>query len=126
MLSSSTDKLLTQVEALVDEVARATLGADGDALQAACDALRQAVLDVSQCLARLPEAQRKDAGLCARVARVRSQLGNQRSGVARQSARVELALHAIMPASRNATYGNARSPYGSGVTQTGAFKLLAA
>ena len=126
MLSPATDKMLTHVEAVVDEVSSAMLGADGQVLEQACAELREVAMAFSQVLAQLPAQQRRDARLLARVKRIQAQLGDQRGGVARYAARAEHALHAILPASRTNTYGNAKSPYGTGVTQTGAFKVLAA
>ena len=125
-MSPTTDKLLTHVEALVADVSGAMLDGDGLALEQASAQLRSAAADVAQCLAQLPAGQRRDARLLARVKRIQAQLGDQRGGVARYAARAEHALHAILPASRTNTYGNAKSPYGTGLTQTGAFKVLAA
>lgn len=124
MLSPAADQLLSNVEARLEEVARAVAGKDAEGLALACAELRHSMQMCSHGLAQLAPKQRQLATL--RVKRIQTLLGNQRGGVARQSARVELALQAIMPASRSSTYGNAKGPYGTGVTQTGAFKLLAA
>ena len=124
MLSPAADQLLSNVEAKLEEVSRAVAGQDAQALERACAELRHGMQLFAHGWAQLAPKQRQQASLC--VKRIQALLGNQRGGVARQSARVELALQAIMPASRSSTYGNAKSPYGTGVTQTGAFKLLAA
>ncbi len=126
MLSPAADLLLSNVEARLEEVARAVAGQDAEGLERACAELRHALQLCAQGLAQLPPAQKKDAALRNRMRRVQALVGAQRGGLARQSARVDMALQAIVPAARSTTYGAGKGPYGGAARQTGAFKLLAA
>jgi hypothetical protein len=127
MQTSSIDQLLSQVERAVDEVGQALVGGDTQPLLQASQQLRQATFFFSQKLAELAPQDLLDAAVRNRIRRVQGLLAAQRGGLARQNARVENALHALVPGSRDQTYGHvSNGRYGAGLKQTGAFKVLAA
>ena len=112
MLPAALEQQLSEIEQQGEALASALGDNDAVALEALGLRLRQAAIQ----LAHSTEVAALD-GLPKRA---------QRSGLARRAAVVERALHAMVPATRESTYGQHASPYGAPGRQSGAFKTLAA
>ena len=126
MLPAALEQQLSEIEQQGEALASALGDNDAVALEALGLRLRQAAIQLAHstevaALDGLPKREFK-----SRLAALAQQLGAQRSGLARRAAVVERALHAMVPATRESTYGQHASPYGAPGRQSGAFKTLAA
>lgn len=132
MLSAALAETLAQAELRFSAASTALLKGEPLALASAGVQLRQAALEVSAVVQGLSPRERSNQKLIARLQRLTEGLACLRENLIRRSVLVERALHAIVPATRSATYAQqasapyASTPYASAGKQTGAFKLLAA
>lgn len=126
MFPAHIEDALTGVELLFADVSAALVSGEPLALSAASDALRQAAIDFSALLQGLTPIDRKNKDLQSRLKKLSVGMVTQRESLIRRTVLVELALNAIVPATRDATYAKAAGPYGTPGKQTGAFKYLAA
>ena len=126
MIPAHLEKTLAEVEFHFKAVSAALVSGDPAALEAASGSLRQIAIDFSAVLQGLAPSDLKNQDLKLRLKKIAEGMATQRSSLIRRTALVEMALNAIVPASRSATYAQATGPYGSAGKQTGAFKYLAA
>lgn len=126
MIPAHLEKALAELEFHVNTVSAALVSGEPVALEAASGALRQAAIDFSALLQRLAPSDLKNQDLKLRLKKIAEGLTTQRTSLIRRTALVEMALNAIVPASRDTTYAQAAGPYGSVGKQTGAIKYLAA
>lgn len=126
MFPAHLEKALTEVELHFNDVAAALVSGEPLALATASAALRQSAMDLSALLQHLAPADLKDKNLKLRLKRLTDGMATQRESLIRRTVLVERGLHAIVPATRDATYAKTSGPYGSAGKQTGAFKYLAA
>jgi hypothetical protein len=126
VLSAQIEKQLSEIEQQCAALTAAVDSGEPVSLEAASTQLRQLAVDLSQSqeIAHL-DAQATQA-FKARLQKVVGGIGAQRGSLARRAAVVERGLNAMVPATRESTYGQAASPYGSAVKQSGAFKFLSA
>jgi hypothetical protein len=126
MLSAELEKQLSMIEQQCEILTATVDSGDPVSLEAASTQLRQAAVD----LARSPEVSSLDAqatqAFRRRLQTIVNCVGFQRGGLARRAAVVERTLNAMVPATRESTYGQAAGPYGSTGRQSGAFKRLSA
>lgn len=126
MLSAEIEKQLSDIEQRCEMLTAAVDHGDPVSLEAASTHLRQSAVDLSRAL----EVSFLDAQATQefkmRLQKIVRGVGVQRGGLARRAAVVERALHAMVPATRESTYGQAAGPYGSTGRQSGAFKRLSA
>lgn len=126
MLSPQAEKALVQVELQFDVVSAALISGEPAALESASAGLRQVAIDFSGLLQGLAPAELAGKNLKLRLKKLAEGMAMQRESLIRRTVAVERTLHAIMPATRNATYTQTSGPYGSSGRPTGAFKLLLA
>ncbi len=126
MLSTHLDQTLAEAERKFNAVSAALVSGEPLALASAGTELRQAALALSALVQGLTALERNNKNLTARLKRLADGLACQRESLIRRTVLVERALHAIVPASRSATYAQAGAPYASTGKPSGAFKLLAA
>ncbi|MBI3531013.1 MAG: hypothetical protein HY068_00735 [Burkholderiales bacterium] len=126
MLSAQIEKQLSEIEQQCAVLTAAVDSGEPVALEAASTQLRQLAVDLSrsQEVAHL-DAQATQA-FKTRLQKVVGGIGAQRGSLARRAAIVERGLNAMVPATRESTYGQAAGPYGAAAKQSGAFKLLTA
>lgn len=126
MLSAQLEKQLSEIEQQCAVLTAAVDSGEPMSLEAVSTQLRQLALDLtrSQEVALL-DAQAMRA-FKARLQKVAGWIGAQRGSLARRAAVVERGLNAMVPATRESTYGQAAGPYGSAAKQSGAFKFLSA
>jgi len=117
---------LIDVELHFNDVSAALVSGEPLALATASATLRQAALDISGLLQGLAPADLKNKNLKLRLKKIADGMAVQRQSLIRRTVLVEMALNAIVPATRDATYAKTSGPYGSAGKQTGAFKYLAA
>jgi len=126
MLPAQIEKQLSEIEQQCAALAEAVSSGEPVSLEAASTQLRQLAVE----LARSQEVSHLDAQTMqvfkARLQKVVGGIGAQRGSLARRAAVVERGLNAMMPATRESTYGQAAGPYGAAAKQSGAFKLLTA
>jgi len=129
MLHPALHTSLELAEKSAGVLTHALLVGDPAQVEAATRELNQAALDLSERLRGLQQGMAPSAAgrvLQQRLAALAQHMAMQREACARRTAAVESALHAIVPAARPATYAVASGPYGRGMKQSGAFKLLSA
>ncbi len=127
MLSPELEMQLSQIEHQCEVLAQAVNCGDPVSLQSTGAALRQAAVDLTGLVDTLRQQVQSDPSLKMRLKQVAQGLAIQREGLIRRMAVVERALHAMVPATREATYGASSSGiFSGGVRQSGAFKVLAA
>jgi hypothetical protein len=126
MFSAHIEKALADVELCFNEVSAALVSGEPLALVNASAALRQAAIDFSGVLQRLAPVDRQNQHLKQRLKKVADGLAAQRQSLIRRTVLVEMALNAVVPATRDATYAKSTGPYGSAAKQMGAFKYLSA
>ncbi len=119
MFPAHIENALTSVEHLFDEVSAALVSGEPLALSAASDGLRRAAIDFSGLVQGLTAIDRENKNLQSRLKRLSVGLAAQRESLIRRTVLVEMALNAIVPATRDLTYGKAAG-------SPGAFKYLAA
>ncbi|MDP1656537.1 MAG: hypothetical protein Q8K91_01745 [Hylemonella sp.] len=126
MFPAQLEKQLSEIEQQCAALAEAVSSGEPVSLEAASTQLRQLAVE----LARSQEVSHLDAqtmqAFKARLQKVVGGIGAQRGSLARRAAVVERGLNAMMPATRESTYGQAAGPYGAAAKQSGAFKLLTA
>lgn len=126
MLPAQIEKQLSEIEQQCAALAEAVNSGEPISLETASTQLRQLAVE----LARSHEVSHLDAqtmpAFKARLQKVVVGIGAQRGSLARRAAVVERGLNAMMPATRESTYGQAAGPYGAAAKQSGAFKLLTA
>lgn len=126
MLPAQIEKQLSEIEQQCAALAEAVNSGEPVSLETASTQLRQLAVE----LARSQEVSHLDAqtiqAFKARLQKVVVGIGAQRGSLARRVAVVERGLNAMMPATRESTYGQAAGPYGAAAKQSGAFKLLTA
>ena len=126
MLSAEIEKQLSEIEQQCEVLAAAVDGGDPVSLEISSTRLRQSAVDLFRSLdvsCLDPQSMR---AFKTRLQKIVRGIGAQRGGLARRTAVVERGLHAMVPATREPTYGQATSPYGAVGRQTGAFKQLTA
>lgn len=126
MLHTDIEQPLAQIELRCEAMSLAVESGDPVALEAASQTLRQAAIDFSQILETIPEAVLSDKEFKRRVKKVADLMAIQRENLIRRTVSVERALHAMVPATREATYSPASGLYGGATKQSGAFKVLSA
>ena len=127
MFPAHIEQALTEVEHHFNDVSAALVSGEPLALATASTALRQAAIDFSGLLQRLTPSDRNNKNVKSRLKKIADGMAAQRECLLRRTVLVEMALNAIVPATRSATYAQAATgPYGSAGKQTGAFKYLAA
>ncbi|WP_114972577.1 hypothetical protein [Rhodoferax ferrireducens] len=126
MFPAHIEEALTSVELLFTDVSAALVSGEPLALSAASDGLRQAAIDFSRLIQGLTSTDQENKKLQSRLKKLSVGLAAQRESLIRRTVLVEMALNAIVPATRDATYAKAAGPYGTAGKQTGAFKYLAA
>ena len=126
MLSAQIEKQLSEIEQQCAALTEAVNSGEPVSLETASAQLRQLAVDLS----RSPEVFQLNAQATqlfkARLQKVVGGIGVQRGSLARRAAVVERGLNAMVPATRESTYGQAAGPYGAAGKQSGAFKLLTA
>jgi len=126
MLPAQIEKQLSEIEQQCAALAEAVNSGEPVSLETSSTQLRQLAVE----LARSQEVSHLDAqtiqAFKARLQKVVVGIGAQRGSLARRAAVVERGLNAMMPATRESTYGQAAGPYGAAAKQSGAFKLLTA
>lgn len=126
MLSAELEKQLSEIEQQCEALTAAVDAGDPVSLEISSTRLRQSAVDLS----RLLDVCGLDAQgvhvFKARLQKIVRGVGVQRGGLARRAAVVERGLHAMVPATRESTYGQAAGPFGAAGRQTGAFKRLSA
>lgn len=126
MLSAQIEKQLSEIEQQCEALTEAVNSGEPVSLETASAQLRQLAVDLS----RSPEVFQLNAQATqlfkARLQKVVGGIGAQRGSLARRAAVVERGLNAMVPATRESTYGQAAGPYGAAAKQSGAFKLLTA
>lgn len=125
-----TPKELQNALALAEKSAgtltEALLQGEAGQAEVAARALHQAAASLSEGLLGIRGGGSPAAlELRRRLARIAQSLAMQREACARRGAVVDMALNAIVPATRASTYAGA-GPYGRSAKQSGAFKLLSA
>ena len=126
MLIPEIETPLSRIESQCAVVSAAVNSGDPAALESASLALRQAALEFSRLLGGLAPGVQSGAELKTRLKKISGGLAAQRESLIRRTVVVERALHAMVPATRTATYAQAGGPYAGAGRQTGAFGLLAA
>lgn len=126
MLSTHLNQALIEAERQSNAVSAALVQGEPLALASAGTELRQAALALSSLVQGLTELERNNQNLTVRLKRLADGLVFQRESLIRRTGLVERTLHALVPASRSATYAQAGAPYASTGKPTGAFKVLAA
>jgi hypothetical protein len=126
MFSPHLELALTEVEHRFNELSTALASGAPTALLAASAALRQQAVDFSALLQSLGPLDRSDKTLKSRLQGIASGMALQRQSLIRRTVLVEMALNAVVPATRDTTYAKVAGPYGSPAKQSGAFKFLAA
>lgn len=126
MFCAPLEQALTEAELKFDAVSAALVQGEPLVLASASTELRQTALDLSALVQGLTPFERNNKKLTQRLKRLAAGLAFQRESLIRRTVLVERALHAIVPATRSATYAQAGAPYASTGKQSGAFKLLAA
>jgi len=124
MLPAEIEKPLSLIELQCEAVAAAVASGEPLGLESAAAALKQAALDFSSLLERLPAPQQPGAELRLRLKKLAGRLGQQRENLIRRSVVVERAVQAMVPATRQATYGRPTGPYAGAAS--GAYKSFAA
>lgn len=126
MLSAQIEKQLSEIEQQCAALTEAVNSGEPVSLETASAQLRQLAVDLS----RSPEVFHLNPQATqvfkARLQKVVGGIGVQRGSLARRTAVVERGLNAMVPATRESTYGQAAGPYGAAGKQSGAFKLLTA
>jgi len=126
MLSAEIEKQLSGIEQQCEALAVAIDNGDPVSLEAVSTHLRQAAVDLSRSQGVSALDAQAVQEFKTRLQKIAGSVGIQRGGLARHAAVVERGLHAMVPATRESTYGQAAGPYGSATRQSGAFKLLSA
>jgi len=126
MLSADLEQQLSDIEQQYAQLALAVEQGDTDALESVSVHLRHSAVELAHTLERAALDAPARQAFALRLQKVAAGVGVQRGGVARRAAAVERALNAVVPATREVTYGKAAGPYGAASRQTGAFKRLAA
>ena len=126
MLSAQIEKQLSEIEQQCAALTEAVNSGEPVSLETASAQLRQLAVDLS----RSPEVFQLNAQATqlfkARLQKVVGGIGVQRGSLARRAAVVERGLNAMVPATRESTYGQAAGLYGAAGKQSGVFKLLTA
>lgn len=122
----SLEQQLDLVEQNFNEVSVALIHGDPDVVQAASAQLQQLAVDLVQLLDQIGRHQISPAPIALRIKAITEGLPVLRENLLRRSAYVDRALQLVVPATQNSTYATGSGPYGSGVRQSGAFKVLAA
>jgi len=117
---------LTVVERHCSDLSAALVSGEPLELASASAALRQGVSDFSDLVGRLTTSEFKNRDLKARLKTLAATMIAQKEGLIRRSVLVDLALNAIVPATRSTTYAQVTGPYGSPGKQSGAFNFLIA
>lgn len=127
MSLSSLEQQLDRIEHQFNLVSSALIGGDPDAVQNASAQLQQVAVSFAQ----MVDASRRYginlASLAPRIKAVAEGLPGLRANLLRRSAYVERALQLVVPAAtQKTTYAASAGVYGSGVRQSGAFKVFSA
>ncbi len=126
MSPAELEQLLSQIERQCQALAVAVSQGSPDEVCAPSAALQKLAVDTAHFFAaQAPQARTRQADR-ARLKRVAQSLALQREQLIRRSAVNERALHALVPATGEASYAQLAGPYGGAVRQSGAFKLLRA
>lgn len=126
MLPAEIEKQLSEIDQQCEALAAAVDSGDPISLEAVSAHLRQSAVDLSRSQGVSSLGAQAKQEFKTRLQKIAAGVGVQRGGVARDAAVVERGLHAMMPAMRETTYGQAAGPYGAATRQSGAFKLLSA
>lgn len=126
MLPSEIEKPLANIEAQCGVVLAAVENGDPDALEIASRTMRQTAVDFSNLMEKADGDALVSKELRLRVKKISDHMTIQRENILRRTVYVERALHAIVPATRAATYVSASGTYGGAAKQTGAFRVLSA
>ena len=124
--SGAIDAALGRLEQRFDAVSSAIVSGDCAALESASSGLRALALECSSLIESSRVADAAPAPVAARLRRLAQGMVFQRENLARRLACVERTLHALVPGTRQATYGAGAGPYGSSARRSGAFSSLAA
>lgn len=103
MLPLHIEKALTGVELCFTRVSEALVSGEPLALEAASAVMRQATLDLSALLQRLPPPDLKHPNLKLRLKRLSEGMATQRQSLLRRTVLVERGLNVIIPTARTAT-----------------------
>lgn len=104
MLPTPLETALSQIELQCESVAAAVASGEPLALESASTALRHAALEFSGLMERLGGATQASPELRTRLKKLATRLTIERENLIRRSVVIERALHAMMPATRKATY----------------------
>ena len=123
---SGIDTALERLEQRFDAVSSAIVSGDCAALESASSGLRALALEFSDLIESSRAAEPASGSAAARLRCLAQGMVLQRENLARRLASVERTLHALVPATRQATYGTGAGLYGSGARRSGAFGSLRA
>jgi hypothetical protein len=126
MLSAEIEKQLSEIEQQCEVLTAAVDGGDPVSLEVSSTRLRQSAVDLFRSLDVSCLDAQSMREFKTRLQKIVRGVGVQRGGLARRAAVVERGLHAMVPATRESTYGQETGPYGAVGRRTGAFKQLTA
>jgi hypothetical protein len=124
MSSTHIERALAGLELLFNQVSDELLKGEPQALENTSSALRQGSIDFLALVQSLAPEQRKDKIIQTRLRGLAAGMAMQKESLLRRMVLVEMALNAVVPATRRDSYAKAGSPFGSPGRQTGAFKYL--
>ncbi len=120
---------LDLVEQQFNEVSAVMVEGIPENIQAASAVFQRLTVDFVQLLEQAGPYAARNVGsnpsLVSRLKSLSEGIAQLRANVLRRAAYVEQALQIVVPTGPSATYAGG-SPYGTGIRQTGAFKVLAA
>ncbi len=131
MSYSSITTQLEHVELQVAQVSDTLLDMSLGDLPQVCKSMQAAIVDFSKLAQQLPNEFKADQPLQLRLRKVAASLTSCRETLIRRSVIIQQALGALVPATRNDTYGSAAGPrssktYGSAGRQSGEFRTVSA
>ena len=125
MSFTSLEHQLDLLEHQFNEVSSALIDGDPIAVQSSSSALQQLSVNFVQIADELGRGCLAPTLLTLRLKALANGLPTLRENLLRRSSYVERALQLVVPATQNATYAKTTGPYGTGVRQSGKFKVIA-